>query len=389
MRIRGLLVFLAALILIVLTILPRARASNEIELTPVPTRHIIELNSNQPYVAGYHVNTPNLLTRETAHATAITVSFPSTDPSFFPAGSWLGAGMFVQAQDNKLKHVDYAFYTMLVVDSSGSLFVDLGLHQTRESTAPLQMPTEELVYAYTWRISGIAPYVPVTLLARWIPEGFVHYSISTIESNVSIASINVARMPNCGSIIRQFYAGNYIAGTQFPFHHYVYYFQFGVVSSQVIADSHWTVNLKEPKILRNPGWQLGSGWHIVDTAWSTQGDIAYLDYDWMWGGAPYHGVSAQYYKNPVESPYEVIFYYNGKTLPAGTVLWQHENSKPSSKAGDPTADRSLMPEQTIIPPAGIAIAIAVTIGKTSLTILRKTRTMLNCQVTLSNIESRF
>jgi len=298
-----------------LTVASRVNATDAIELIPTENHHIIELNSNQPYVAGFHVDTPDLETRETVYATAVTVSFPSTDTSYFPSGSWLGGGMFVQAQDNKLRNVDYGFYMMLVLDSEGDLFLDVGMHQTREETAPLHMPTEELVYAYTWQIRGITSETPITLSARWDSEGWVHYSISTSGFNATLPPVNVAELPNCGSIIRRFYAGNVIVGP-FPFSRYVQYFQFGVVSSTNIANDHWAVDLREPRLLRETGWTP------VDAAWSIQGDISYLDYSWMWGGKPYHGVSAQYYKNPLKNPFEVIFFYNGQTLPSGTILWQ-------------------------------------------------------------------
>jgi len=295
-------------------------ATETIELVPTENHHVIELNSNQPYVAGYHVNTMDLETRERVLATAITVSFPSTDTSLFPPGSWLGGGMFVQAQDSQLKFVDYAFYTMLVLDSEGNFFLDVGMHQTREETPPLHMPTEQLVYAYTWQIRGIDPATPIALSAKWSLEGWVYYSISASGFNVTLSPINVADFPNCKTIIRKFYAGNVVVGP-FPFSRYVQYFQFGVVSSKSIANSHWSVDLRNPRLLRETGWAL------VDTAWSIEGDFSYLDYSWMWGGSPYRGVSAQYYRNPLENPYEVIFFYNGQTLPSGTVLWQYRSSK--------------------------------------------------------------
>jgi hypothetical protein len=224
--------------------------------------------------------------------------------------------MFVQGQDSRIINVDYAFYTILVLDASGNLFLDIGLHQTRESSIPLQMPTEELLYAYTWQISGISAAIPVTLVASWDSEGFVHYSLATSETNITVSSINVAGLPNCESIIKQFYAGDATNGNAFPLGHYVYYFQFGVVSNKIIASDHWSGDLKDPMIQRS------TGWNYVDIAWSTQGDISYLDSDWMWGGAPYQGVSAQYYRTPLEDPYEVIFFYNGQVLPLGTVFWQ-------------------------------------------------------------------
>jgi len=313
------LILCVMLLTIPLAAISKAEGSVPLELTPMANHHVVELNSNQPYVAGYHVNTEDLSTLETVNATAVTVSFPSTDTSFFPSGSWLGGGMFVQGEDIRFVNVDYGFYMMLVLDAFGSLFVDLGLHQTREVTAPLQMPTEEIIYTYTWRVSGIDLTTPVTLLASWDGDGFVHYSISASGSNVTLTSVNVASLPNCENIIQRFFAGNVI-NEPFPFSRYVNYFQFGVVSSESIADDHWTVDLREPKMLRKTGWVL------VEKAWSTQGDISYLDADWKWGGAPYYGVDAQYYQNPLENPYEVIFSYNGRSLTPGKVLWDYAGS---------------------------------------------------------------
>jgi len=310
-----------------LTIVPLPATSvleniDTVGLSPTEKHHVIELNSNQPYVAGFHVNTPDLETRETVRATSITVSFPSTDTSYFPSGSWLGGGMFVQGQEGGArgrKHVDYAFYTMLVLDAEGDLFLDVGMHQTREETPPFHTPTEELIYAYTWQISGIDPATPVTLSASWDSEGWVHYSVSASGSNITLPPINVADNPCCKPIIRRFYAGNRVV-MPFPFSRYVHYFQFGIVSPKSIANNQWSVDLRNPRLLRETGWTF------VDTAWSIQGDISYLDGSWMWGGLPYHGVSAQYYQNPLENPYEVIFFYNRQTLSPGTVLWQFKKS---------------------------------------------------------------
>lgn len=239
--------------------------------------------------------------------------------------------MFVQAQEGARLggrlHVDYGFYTMLVLDATGNLFLDVGMHQTREETAPLHRPTEQLVYAHTWQVLGTDPATPVTLCAQWDSEGWVHYSVSTLESNVTLPAINVADLPNCVPIMRHFFAGNRVVAP-FPFSRYVQYFQFGVVSSKSIANSHWSVDLKNPRLLRI------SGWDNVDVAWSIQGDISYLDYSWMWGGSPYHGVSAHYHQNPLDDPYEVIFFYNGETLPSGTILWQHRNPSSTVETAD-------------------------------------------------------
>ncbi len=342
-----------------------ACVANAVTLTPTENHHIAELSSNQPYVAGYHVDTPDLYTRERVDATAITVTFPSTDVSHFPQDTWLGAGMFVQGQDRKLGFVDYAYYTMLVIDNSGNLFIDIGLHQTRESTAPFQMPTEELVYAYTWQISGIDPATLMTLLAAWDSNGYLHYSLVAIGTNTTLFSTRVASLPNCENVISKFYAGTVVAGTGFPLGHYCYYFQFGVVSNKIIADTHWSANLKEPRMLRKTGWDL------VETAWTIQGDISYLDQDWRWGGAPYQGVYARYHQNPFENLYEVVFSYTGQTLPPGTILWESGKSSEVAMIPPSVLQQPLRFESTIIISIEITALSIVAIGAVYYNKLRK------------------
>jgi hypothetical protein len=308
--------FTLPFLLLVICALPisPAKGSNLFQITPITEHHVAALNSNLPYVAGFHVIADDLSLRETVNATEVTVSFPSTQPELFPHGCWLGGGMFVQAQDHVFRNVDYGFYMMLVLDASSKLFVDFGLHQTEEETAPLQKPMSFLVYDYTWQISGISPSTPITLLQSWNSKGFVDYSLSFSGRTETLTSVNVTNMPNCQNIITRFYAGNVVIDP-FPFSRYINYFQFGTIGNQPITDSHWHVDLKEPRVLRQTGWAL------VDKAWSLQGDHSYLDHDLMWGGAAYPGVDAQYHKYPLQNPYEIIFSYNNNTLPSGKVLW--------------------------------------------------------------------
>jgi hypothetical protein len=319
--------------------------AEQIQLRETANHHIVELNSNQPYVAGYHVETPDLGTRERVQATSITVSFLSTQSSYFESGTWLGAGMFVQGQDSKLFNVDYGFYTMMVLDSSDHFFLDIGLHQTRERTAPLQSATSDLIYAYTWEIDGVNPSDYVTLLASWDDYGFVHYSISVSGLNVTLPTVNVADRPMCESVIRQFYAGNANSGMMFPYSHFCQYFQFGVVSPRIIQNSYWLVDVKDPMILRKTGWQP------AEIAWSTEGDISFIDADLKWGGRPYEGVSARYHLKPLQNLYELIFSYDGQTLPTGTVLWD-ARSLHSSQPVTSTAESSSSPVETWIQSIG-------------------------------------
>ncbi len=291
-----------------------AEGSNSFQITPTAEHHVAALNSNLPYVAGFDVIADDLSLRENVNATEVTVSFPSTQPELFPLACWLGGGMFVQGQDHVFRNVDYGFYMMFVIDASGRLFVDLGLHQTEEATLPLQNSMSSIVYSYTWQISGIDASTPISLLQSWSSNGLVDYSLSFSGRTEALIAVNVTNMPNCQNIITNFYAGNVVTDP-FPFSRGVNYFQFGIMGNQPITDSHWHVDLKEPKMLGQTGWTL------VDKAWSLQGDHSYLDHDLMWGGATCPGVDAQYYDHPLQNPCELIFSYGNNTLASGKVLW--------------------------------------------------------------------
>lgn len=323
-RVQKLLKFVGPALVILLfavgmSVCSRAMAYNSFSVEPFAANHVAALNSNVPYVAGFHVNLDDLSLREVVNATEVTVSFPSVNPEYFPSGSWLGGGMFVQGQDHVFYNVDYGFYMMLVVDAEGRMFVDLGLHQTGEGMAQNHNGRSNLVYAYTWQLMEIDTSTPVTLLQSWDNNGYVHYSVSVSGQTRELTTINVVVMPNCQNMIRKFYAGNVIMNT-FPLSIYINYFQFGIVSNRPIPDTHWQVDVEEPKMLR-PG-----GWVTVDKAWSLEGDHSYLDSSLMWGGTVYDGVNAKYYTHGLQNPSEIIFFYDGQTLHSGTILWDISNT---------------------------------------------------------------
>jgi hypothetical protein len=304
-------------------------------MTETDNHHVGRLNSNQPYVAGCCVTSEDLMKGRIVDAAAVEVSFPSTNPAYFSVGSWLGAGMFLQGQDTRFLHVDYGFYMMLVIEASGRLFVDIGFHQTREGDIPLLMPSEELIYARTWQLSGLDPATPVTLSMKWDENKTVNYSVGLGDQQTEFTSVRVASLPNCENIIHGFYSGNVIVG-QFPMSRYVNYFQFGITSSSLMQNNHWTVLLQEPKTLSSGNWSL------VDRAWSVQGDRSYIDQDWKWGGEPYIDVTAQYQMNSGQSSNRVLFFHSDQTLSTGTVLWQpvnvNKSGLPDLASHDPQYD---------------------------------------------------
>jgi hypothetical protein len=302
-------------------------------MTETDNHHVARLNSNQPYVAGCCVTSEGLMNYGTVDAVAVDVSFPSTDPSYFPVGSWLGAGMFLQGQDTRFLHVDYGFYMMLVIDASAGLYIDIGLHQTREGDRPLLMPSEELMFFRTWQLSSLDPATSVILTMGWDENETVNYCVALGGQQVEFASVRAANLPNCENIIPGFYSGNVIVG-QFPMSRYVNYFQFGIISPSTIANNHWAALLENPRTL-----SLGN-WSLVDRAWSVQGDRSYIDQDWRWGGRPYIGGGAQYHMNSAQSSDQVLFFHSDRTLSTGTVLWQPVNAGTSG-----TTDSMLRDDQ--------------------------------------------
>jgi hypothetical protein len=216
------------------------------------THHVAKLNSDMPYMAGFHVDADDLSERETVNATAVTVGFGSTEISLFPNASWLGVGMFVQAQDHFFRNVDYGFYMMLVIDSYGTMFIDAGLHQTEEATDPIQAANSSLVYSYTWLVYNVDKSTQISLLQTWLNNDSVRYSVSVSGPYQTLADINVRAMPNCNNIIPKFYVGNVVIG-YFPFGRCINYFQFGITSNMMIDNSHWQAIVQNPMMLRSKG----------------------------------------------------------------------------------------------------------------------------------------
>ena len=317
-----------------LTGLKTVGASQSEQFITVNKHHVAGINSGQPYVGEFQVLSDDFRVYRQIDGAQVTVTFSSTNTSAFPRESWLGAGMFLQAQDHKYLFIDYAFYVMVVLDSDGNVFFDIGLHQTMEGSLPIHQPDANLIYDYTWQLIGIDPNAAISLKAEWDSDGFVNYSYNITDNEFLVASIKPSAFNNCENMIPHFYQGNVI-GEQFPLGRYVDFLQFGLTSSQQIANTEWQVILEDPKFLKQDNWVK------VDKAWSVQGDISYLDQDARWGGEPYEGVDGQFPSKSDTNLHEVLFFFDGHTLNPGRVLWDTTSSVSNSSGEDDNKDPTL------------------------------------------------
>ena len=277
------------------------------------TNHVAQLK-NMPYIAGFQVYADDLSEYLEVNGTAVTVSFDSTEPEYFPADSWLGCGMFVQAQDHFFYNVDYGFYMMLVIDSSGTMFIDVGLHQTEEASEPIQAANSSLIYSYTWQVNNVNKSTEVELFQTWLNSDSVRYSYSVSGLNYLLADINVRAKPNCNNIIPRFYAGNVVMGES-PFSQCDNFFQFGIISNEIIDNSHWQADIENPMMLMTTNWDLAT------KAWLLEGDYSFIDQNARWGGENYLGISVTSSVEESQNIYQLSFKYTGKQYSGPQTLW--------------------------------------------------------------------
>lgn len=273
-----------------------------------------------PYVGGYMNIMDSNPTYFTVQKVRITVSFPSTpNPSVIGPNNWLAAGMFLQGQDSVANYTDYGFYTVLVLDNAGGLYLDVGVWTDGENPIPPEHLWAITDFLRTWQITGVDRSSPITLTMYWdtAPSKKVIYWYATIGGQDYYPQFNSFDMgavrPN---VIKGFYVGESTVGQYWywPWFWWAYYFQFGIMSPQYITQSGWQARLAHPQYFNN------NVWNEVEQAWSVEGHSSQFDAAWTWGGADYSGVFTS-----IDSILPVVtFFYNGSTLGDDRVLWEYQ-----------------------------------------------------------------
>lgn len=251
-------------VIVVATIIPtvhRAKADS-ISFTESDTHHVPNVrwaldpnpSSSQPFASGYLSTTPS---EESLHwvggprptckweaeATRVTVSFPGTpDPSVIGADNWLAVGMFVQGQDDTYLYQDYGYYTVLVLDSGGNLWLDVGGYRTFELTG-----YRVLMMSKAWQIQGLSSSTPVTLIAAWQSSGFIVWEviINEVTYYPPDAFYNMRLYEPTAK--ESFYIGwANIPPMNSPFY-VAYFFQFGITSPAGIQQAGWNALIEHPQ----------------------------------------------------------------------------------------------------------------------------------------------
>jgi hypothetical protein len=323
----------------VIVLLPKV-VNAQPTFSPASTHHILTISwtfppgglgggTRYPYVGGFAYtadSTPTYLGG--ANKTRITVSFPYTNPSVIGTQNWLAAGLFVQDQGG-VDGEDYAFYSVVVLDNNGHLWLDIGEyvdHEVRviwiwwDPLHPIIIPPDaSLEFTKTWEILGVDRSTPITLTMYWDPGGSkTVYWIATINGQDYSPQGNSFNVGVVHPTIHYgFYVGMSVIDTPFWIW-WCYYFQFGIMSPSAVTQGGWQAHLDEPSYFKD------GSWHYLAAATSTKGSSAYFDTTWMWGGNDYPGVT-------IVSGWQTYgwhgyanFVYTSTTEDDWTILWPLE-----------------------------------------------------------------
>jgi len=270
---------------------------------PSLSPYIADGSDEDPYIAGY-CDTPVATTLRVR----VTTSFPDTPPSgktiqeIIPVDNYIAGGICIHGADSVLDQTDYGFVASLSLDHNGVVQYNMAFYVHHEpNTFPLN-PWVTLIWSKAV-VLNIAPSEPVTLTIRWDsdPNSRFVWWLYTIDGIEYLGGLyNTAIYSS--TIIRAFYIGT---GWHFvPLGSYYYYFyQFGVYSETMIPNSGWTVRFEHPQY-----YTSDYRWRYVQKATVIEGDSAYNDRWWRWGGMNYPYGNACYYDYGLEEGFEVEFY---------------------------------------------------------------------------------
>lgn len=320
--VKSLKICICLLVIVIGGLLPVIRpAACQPVFTPSSQSHIQNItwvygpwrgDPRYPYLGGYASIDSGYFQVDKVRA---TVNFPDTpNPSVIGGqDNWLACGIYSQAQGG-VEREDYAFYSAVVLDPNGNLWLDIGAWVDHEVIFPTDWPpTCNLDFHGTWQITGVDRSTPITLTMYWGngTNKIVYWLVTMYGQDYPLegASFDVGAVHP--SIMKKFYVGEF----HFFWPGYdvwCYYFQFGIMSPQKITQGGWRACLASPQYFKD------GLWHDVDCAMSIQGGNSFFDVTWMWGGNTYDGIGY------VSGNNWVTFLYDGGTIPNWWPYWPVE-----------------------------------------------------------------
>jgi hypothetical protein len=313
-------IFLIIIVMVVLTTpMIQTADADPVTFTPVSFHHNLGVGHDfwtiyhPSFYEGAYLSPLGEPTYWSVNGTSVTVSFPDTpDPSVIGLGNWLAAGMYVMGFDSSHTGedaTDWGYYTVLVLEENGDLYLDVGIYAMREWD-PQGLVTN--ICSKTWLIGGLDHSTPVTLTTMWTGARYVDWSL-TISGTLYDPIDSVFDMSGEDDPTPTFQVGLYNleswkTPTWNPYDK-CYYFQFGFASPYPAQQTGWSIKLKDPQ------YNVNSVWFYALKAKSIGGYNAFVDYVWKWGGKDHPGIAAE----PEQKG--VTFHWTGYDSPDNTVLW--------------------------------------------------------------------
>jgi hypothetical protein len=274
-----------------------------------------------PYVAAYHHVEPHFGVKKVK----VTCNFAGTDLTKIQSDNYISCAESLQVPTSTNRE-DWGLQAYVTLKRDGSITVGGDAYLSCEKL----LPSDTACHGVT----------PGTFQNKYTVSKVLSSSVATKDTDVTVfmewsttssGAYKITWYYTAGSVSHSSY-GSYIVPSQVhqSFNTGVYnaygivqtkYFQAGVGSKYNIGQSGWSVTIKNPAYATT---LTGSYNSYYSPARSIEGDQAWMDASFKWGGAAYTGVWGYDYDcfdPPNNVNGKIRFAYSGATFGSGKFLW--------------------------------------------------------------------
>lgn len=271
--------------------------------------------AGSPYVAAYHHTSPHFAVK----SVKVTCNFSGTDLTKIQSDNYISCAESVQAPTNTNRE-DWGLQAYVTLKRDGSITVGGDAYLSCEKLIPTDgpchgVPAGTFQNKYTTsRVITATKDSSVTVYMEW--NGVSPYTITWWYKVGTGSKTSYGSYATPSQLLHTFNTGVYNAyGIVLA-----KYFQAGVGSKYNIGQSGWTVKITNPAYATTVGGAYNS---YYTPARSIEGNEAWMDASFKWGGAAYTGVWGQNYYcfNNSNPQGQIVFTYNGATFGSGVMLW--------------------------------------------------------------------